>query len=531
MSMKDHCFIGVDVGSASVRAGVFDQQGQRLAFAVRSIDQYHPRPGVVEQSSGQIWQQVCEAIKEAVSHAGIAPESVVSLGFDATCSLVMVDRQGRGISVAEGGEAERDIIMWMDHRAVEEAQAINATGDEALAYVGGEVSVEMELPKALWLKRHCLERYQRAWRLFDLADYLVWRATGVDAASICTLTCKWNYLAHEHRFSTALLQAVGLTDIVEKIPPVILELGRAAGKLSEAAAGQCGLTTAVSVAGGIIDAHAGGLALVGARPEGALALISGTSNCHMLVNPHEIHVPGVWGPYWGAMLPNQWLSEGGQSAAGALVEWTLRQHAAWSLLQRQAAEQGCNEYTLLNQWVASLEQREPLPTRHLHVLSDHYGNRSPRANPHARGAIIGLTLEDGPDALARLYLATLQAIAYGTRHIIEAMNQSGHSIKRVVICGGATKNPLWLREYANVTGCDIEQTAEEDAVTLGAALLGAVAAQHYPTLNDAARALVHPGEIVHTDRRQSAFHKAKYQVYLAMYEDLQRAEQTMRHWR
>ncbi len=121
--MKDHCFIGVDVGSASVRAGVFDQQGQRLAFAVRSITQYHPRPGVVEQSSGQIWQQVCEAIKEAVSHAGIAPESVVSLGFDATCSLVMVDLQGRGISVAEGGEAERDIIMWMDHRAVEEAQA------------------------------------------------------------------------------------------------------------------------------------------------------------------------------------------------------------------------------------------------------------------------------------------------------------------------------------------------------------------------------------------------------------------------
>ncbi len=528
--MNNHCFIGVDVGSASVRAGVFDRQGRRLAFAVRPIDQFHPRPGVVEQSSQQIWLQVCEAIKEAVHEAGVAPASVVSLGFDATCSLVAMDDRGHGISVSENGEAERDIIMWMDHRAVEEAQAINATNDEALAYVGGEVSVEMELPKVLWLKRHFPERYQRAWRLFDLADFLVWRATGADVASVCTLTCKWNYLAHEHRFSASLLQAVGLTDLLEKVPPVILELGQPAGVLSEAAASRCGLTTGVTVAGGIIDAHAGGLALVSSHPEGALAIISGTSNCHMLVNQQEIHVPGVWGPYWGAMLPDYWLSEGGQSAAGALVDWTLRQHAAWPLLQQQAALQQCNEYSLLNRWVASLEQRDPLPTRQLHVLADHYGNRSPRANPHARGAVFGLTLEQGPDALARLYLATLQAIAYGTRHIIDAMNQSGHRITRLMMCGGATKNPLWLREYANVTGCEIELAAEDDVVTLGAALLGAVAARIYPTLTDAALALVKPGEICKADHGQAAFHQAKYQVYLRMYEDLQQAERVMRPW-
>ncbi|NDL64703.1 FGGY-family carbohydrate kinase [Acerihabitans arboris] len=529
--MKDQCFIGVDVGSASVRAGVFDRLGTRLAFAVRPIDQFHPRPDVAEQSSRQIWSQACEAIKDAVGKSGVAPEAVVSLGFDATCSLVVVDSAGEGISVSEQDEAGHDIIMWMDHRAVDEAQAINATGDAALAYVGGEVSVEMELPKALWLKRHFPERYHQAWRLFDLADFLVWRATGVDAASSCTLTCKWNYLAHENRFSDPLLRAVDLEDLLEKVPPVILQLGRPAGPLSSQAARECGLTTAVTVAGGIIDAHAGGLALVATRPEGALALISGTSNCHMLVNRREVHVPGVWGPYWGAMLPGWWLSEGGQSAAGALVEWTLRGHAAWPLLLQQAGERQCTEYELLNLWVVDLERRDPLPTRHLHVLADHHGNRSPRANPLARGAVIGLTLEQGRDALARLYLATLQAIAYGTRHIIEAMNQSGHHITRLLICGGATKNPLWLREYANVTGCDIELSAEDDAVTLGAALLGAVAGGAFPTLTDAARSLVRPGQVIRADARSAAFHQAKYQVYLRLYDDTQRAEDVMRAWR
>ena len=91
--------------------------------------------------------------------------------------------------------------MWMDHRAVAEAAEINATHDPALAYVGGEVSVEMELPKMLWLRRHFPDRHAAARRFFDLADYMVWRATGADVASVCTLTCKWNYLAHEQRFS------------------------------------------------------------------------------------------------------------------------------------------------------------------------------------------------------------------------------------------------------------------------------------------------------------------------------------------
>ncbi len=529
--MSDQCYIGVDVGSASVRAGVFDGRGTRLAFAVRPISQYHPRADVVEQSSAQIWSQTCEAIKEAVAQSGVSPEAIVAMGFDATCSLVAIDESGQGVSVSEQGEDGHDIIMWMDHRAAAEARAINATGDPALAYVGGEVSVEMELPKALWLKRHFPERYRRVWRLFDLADFLVWRATGADVASVCTLTCKWNYLAHEHRFSARLLAAVELEDVVDKVPPAILQLGEPAGRLSADAAARCGLTTGVTVAGGIIDAHAGGLALVGAQPEGALAIISGTSNCHMLVNAREIHVPGVWGPYWGAMLPGLWLSEGGQSAAGALVDWTIRQHACWAELEQQAQRQGCSEYVLLNQWVADLEQRDPLPTRHLHVLADHYGNRSPRANSNARGAAIGLTLEPGRDSLARLYLATLQAIAYGTRHIIEAMNQAGHQITRLQICGGATKNPLWLREYANVTGCDIALPEQDDAVTLGAAVLGAVAAGIYPSISAAASALVRPGATVRADRQFDTFHQAKYQVYLELYDDMQRAADLMAAWR
>ncbi|MDR0379302.1 MAG: FGGY-family carbohydrate kinase [Candidatus Accumulibacter sp.] len=526
--MSNRVFLGIDVGSASVRAGVFDMSGQRLSFADGAIRQFHPKPLFVEQSTTDIWKQTCVVVRKALASAAIDPARVASIGVDATCSLVAVGDGGRPVSVAETGERERDIVMWMDHRADKQTAAINATRDPALAYVGGEVSVEMELPKVLWLKQTFPERYAAARRFFDLADYLVWRLTGADVASVCTLTCKWNYLAHENRFSDTLLAAVGLSDLIEKLPRQVLPPGSAAGPLTPEAATELGLPAGVIVATGIIDAHAGGLALIGANPSGSLAIIGGTSNCHMVVNPKPILVPGVWGPYYGAMLPDWWLGEGGQSAAGALLDWTVRQSDAWPLLERTAQEKGRNTYAELNDWTSELERREKWPTRDLHVLADHHGNRSPRADPQARGVIVGLTLEQGADALSRRYLATLQALAYGTRHIIERMNAAGHCIERIVMCGGGTKNPYWLRENADATGCEIHLVSEEDAVTLGAALLGVVACQAFATLPEAAAALVRPGGSVKPRPATKAFHDAKYAVYLQLYDDMTRCRDAMR---
>lgn len=144
-----------------------------------------------------------------------------------------------GLAVSPCEPSDHNIIMWMDHRAAQETQRINATQDPALRYVGGEVSVEMELPKVLWLKT-IFQPPQSAYRFYDLADFLVSKATACDVAGLCTLTCKWNYLAHEQRFSHSLLDAVELTDLLGKIPSRILPPGAAVGTLSTDAAGRWG---------------------------------------------------------------------------------------------------------------------------------------------------------------------------------------------------------------------------------------------------------------------------------------------------
>jgi FGGY-family pentulose kinase len=511
-------FVGIDVGSASVRAGLYDTAGRRLAFRLRPILQFHPRDLFVEQSSADIWANACAAVREALAEAAVDPARVAAIGVDATCSLVAVGADGASVSVAEDGDPAKDVVMWMDHRAGREAAEINATGDPALAYVGGEVSIEMELPKLLWLKRRFPDRWAEVVRFHDLADHMVWRATGADVASVCTLGCKWNWLAHENRFPEAMLAAVGLDDLLARVPVEVKPLGSLAGRLTAEAAAEMGLPAGIAVATGIIDAHAGGLALVGAAPQGTLALIGGTSNCHMVASPEAVMVPGVWGPYFGAMIPGMWLNEGGQSAAGALIDWTLRRSSGFAALEATATAAGSDVHTRLAERVAALEARDDEPTRHLHVLPDHHGNRSPRADPNARGAIVGLTLEDEADALPRLYLATLQALAYGTRHIVETMNACGHRIERIVMCGGGTKNPLLLREQADALGMPIHLVEDEDAVTLGAGLLAAVASGAFADVAAAARAMVRPGRTIAPNPARRAFHDAKYRVFLTLYD-------------
>jgi D-ribulokinase len=129
--------IGVDVGTANVRAGVFDLSGQLLGVATQDIMVYRSAGGHVEQSSSEIWRAVCMAVRSASSVAGIAAEKIEGVGFDATCSLVVLGADENGLPVGDPQHPDRDIVVWMDHRAVSQAERINAGRHAVLRFVGG----------------------------------------------------------------------------------------------------------------------------------------------------------------------------------------------------------------------------------------------------------------------------------------------------------------------------------------------------------------------------------------------------------
>lgn len=520
--------IGVDVGTGSARAGVFSVvDGARKGLASHPIKMWRPQPEFVEQSSDDIWSAVGIVVREALAQAGIAPELVGGIGFDATCSLVVLGAGDIPLTVSPTGSAEQNVIVWMDHRAISETDAINAGGHDVLKYVGGAISPEMEPPKLQWLKTHLPATWETATKFLDLADFLTYKASGRDVRSLCTNVCKWTYLGHEGRWDTGFLESLGLNDLRITGNP-IRPLGERIGPLSEAAAAYLGLTTHCQVAVGIIDAHAGGVGLLGAADlESSIALIGGTSNCHMAASKDPIFVPGVWGPYFGAMVPGYWLTEGGQSAAGALIDFMIEDSSEWRDLAYRAEEAGTTVYALLNDQAAHLAAKEGLTdiaylTRNLHVLDYHLGNRSPFADPHARGVIDGLPLDHSLELDTRLYVATLQSLAYGTRAIIEALNAQGFTISHIVATGGGTKNPLWLQQHADACGLPITLGKESESVLLGSAVLAAHASGDYPSVTEAMKALGRPGETVSPDPTTRAYHDAKYAVYRDLYESQKR---------
>ncbi|KAA5606290.1 FGGY-family carbohydrate kinase [Roseospira marina] len=512
--------IGVDVGTGSARAGVLDTSGALLGRAERPIEMGQPRPNHAEYDSEQIWTAVCEAVRAVLDTANVPGDRVAGISFDATCSLVVRNRDGGPWCVSTTGETRWDTVVWLDHRAIAEAQVCTDTGHKVLGYIGGVMSPEMEIPKLMWLKRQFSDRWADTGYVFDLTDFLTWKASGSLARSQCTVTCKWTYLAHEDPgWQADFLEQVGVGDLLERgrLPDRATPIGDDLGPLTPEAAAAMGLSTACRVGAGLIDAHAGALGVMGASAgedsiDHHLALIAGTSSCLMALSPHPRPTPGVWGPYDGAVVPGRWLNEGGQSVTGALLDHVIRLHGAGG------EPNGALHARICERIAALRESGGPDLAARLHVLPDFHGNRSPLADPHALGVISGLDLDSSFDSLCRLYWRTAVAIALGVRHILEALNACGYSIDTLHVTGGHLKNPVLMELYADATGCTVIEPQTDDAVLLGTAMVAAKAAGLFPTLAAAAQAMQAGARTRAPNPAARARFDRDYAVFLRMHE-------------
>ena len=523
-------FVGIDVGTSSARAGIFDENGSLLATARHPITVWHEAGSVVEQSSSEIWVACAASVRAAMAEAALPASAIKGIGFDATCSLVVVDVAGNPLTVSASGDIRRNVIVWMDHRAIAEARRVNETRDDVLRYVGGSVSPEMEIPKLLWLKRHLPSTYHLAGHFFDLADYLSFRATGSTSRSICTLACKWNYLAHEQRWSGSYFERIGLGDLASdkyaRIGDEIFAPGTPLGTgLTKSAAHDFGLLEGTPVGASLIDAHAGGVGTIGGRGKPGepvdvcrrLAYIMGTSACIMATTREPCFVPGVWGPYYSGMVPGFWLNEGGQSAAGAAIDHLVRSHPAYDETVAAARAAGMEALEFLERRivsrVASLGEAALL-ARDIHVLPEFLGNRSPFADPDARAVVAGMDLDVDIGSMERLFVAGLCGLAYGLADVVESFRSHGVESDMMVISGGAGRSPLVRQIMADTTGLNIAVPKTQEPVLLGAAMLGAVAAKSRGSIGEAMASMSAIGRLSEPPAPAMAdFHRTKRKVH------------------
>ena len=502
--------LGIDAGTESVRAGIFDPRGACLAYGTAANANIHSHPGWAEQSIACWEDNLVAAIREALASSGVKASDIRGIGLDGTsCTVIFLDERGRPL---------RDAIMWMDVRAAREAAEVAASGDDALEYVGfSNVSAEWFPCKALWVKRHEPEVYRQARTVFEHTDWLAFRLTGKATLNINTATIRWFYNSRRGGFPGSLYRKIGLEDVFEKLPDRVLALGEIVGELSSEMAEKTGLPEGVPVAAGGADAYMGVIGVNALRP-GSLALITGSSQLQIGISDVELHAKGLFGSFPDAILPGAQVVEAGQISTGSILNWFTSQFVNRDIVC-EAEKRDCPVYEVLGEQAARL----PPGSEGLVVLEHWQGNRTPWVDSSSRGVIRGLTLIHTP---AHLFRAIMEGVAYGTAVILQRMEQERMPVEQIIACGGATKSELWMQIMADATGKRITIPAEQEAVSLGSAIAGMVAAGMYPSLQAAADATVRTARTVQPVPERTESYREYIRQYAATYESL--AEESRR---
>jgi ribulokinase len=494
--------LGLDVGTQSVRAALIDGRGRTAAFATAPIETTYPRPAWAEQDPSQWWTAAVDATRKALDRGGIPADHVAGIGLDCTaCTVVACDAAGTPL---------RPALLWMDQRSAREADDISATEDPVLRYVSGRVSPEWMLPKALWLRRHEPETYRRADRIVECTNWFMYRLTGEWTLSLNHAAVKWNYARPDGGWPLAMMAAVGLDDLPAKWPERIVPLDRGEGKLSRPAAEALGLRPGTPVAQGGIDAYLGMLGL-GATGPGDVAVIVGSSTCHLAQSRRGVFGSGASGCFPDATVEGLYTLEAGQTATGSILDWYRRHFAGRE--QAIAEARGVGVYEVLDEQAAAV----PPGADGLLARDDWQGNRSPFKNPHARGALVGLTLAHGP---GHLFRALYEATACGTRHILDDAAAHGLEVGRIVVGGGGARSGLWLQIHADVLGRPIHLTRDPESCALGSAMAAAIAAGLYPDFDAAAAAMVATARVVEPDPANRAVYDDLFARYVQLYRSL-----------
>lgn len=497
--------LGIDVGTQSLRAALVNPRGGTVGVGVAPLDTAYPRPTWAEQDPDQWWAAAREAVGLALKSAGAGADRVAGIGLDSTACTVVACR--------DDGTPLRPCLLWMDQRSHAEAAAIAATGGPALRYVSGRVSPEWMLPKALWLKRHEPETYAAAGRIVECTNWFMFKLTDEWTLSLNHCAVKWNYARPEGGWPLAMMEAVGLGDLPGKWPERIEPLGAGGASLCRAAAEHLGLAAGTPVAQGGIDAYLGMIGL-GATSGGDVAVIVGSSTCHLAQSEAGVFGSGAAGCYPDATVEGLYTLEAGQTATGSILDW-FRRHFAGD--QRAEAEaRGVNIYEVLDAQAAAV----PPGADGLVVRDDWQGNRSPYKDPAARGAIVGLSLAHGP---GHIFRALYEATACGTRQILDDAVAHGLDVRRIVAGGGGARSALWMQIQADVLQRPIHLPRDPESCALGSAMTAAVAAGIYADLDAAADAMVAVDRVVEPDRRNAAVYDELTGRYVRLYEALRDA--------
>jgi sugar (pentulose or hexulose) kinase len=515
--------LGIDLGTTGVRAALLDRTGRTLA---RCDQGYGSSSGRIDLVAGEAEVAVflnaaSRVVGEVMESTGLEASSVQGLGISAMAP--------DAVAVDVRGQALMPCILWMDRRAVSEAEEVRRTiGEQRIFRLSGNpIDPYYGLIKTLWIKNNLPDVYRKAEKVLSLKDYLVGRLTGtlvtdVSHAGLFGI----GYDIRDNSWNSDLLGELGLDP--EKLPDPLAS-DQIAGTLTAEAASLFGLKRGTPVAAGTVDSAAGYLAC-GCRENGQSAMTLGSSSCWGIYTETDVWPKGMnitkapWNPH--GYLINASLAAGGivldwlrglffsaggiaEGTAGRTIGGTARRGSPSQTYPGQT-----NEEAARNQALEEQAARVPIGCGGLLTLPHFLGERAPLWDPHARGVLFGLHPGHRP---ADLFRSAMEGIALSLYRDKLLLERAGVAVDRhVPVTGGSARSRLFRRILADALDSTVAYIGDERGSDYGAAWLAGRASGVF----DGYAKLGEENRFVDTVEPDPAAHGRYVQIYQQIYRDL-----------
>lgn len=461
----DSLFLGIDIGTTGVKVLAIDEQGRVVAQAVREYPLYVPRSGWAEQDPEDWYRGTCEAVADILKK-GISAAQIKGVGLTGQMhGSVFLDNQGRVI---------REAIIWCDQRTAAECEQITAAVGEKklIKLVSNPALAGFTAPKILWLRNNEPEHYSRVAKVLLPKDYVGWRLTGVFATDVSDASGMLLLDVVNRRWSSDMLAAL---DIPAAWLAEVFESPEVVGTINAKGASEMGLLAGTPVVAGAGDNAAGAVGN-GIITPGMATVSLGTSGVVFTPSPSPaVDEAGRLHTFCHA-VPGQWHLMGVTLAAGGSLRW-FRDYFS-DAETSVAGLTNRDPYELLNDAADQI----PAGSEGLLFLPYLSGERTPHADPLARGVFVGISLRHHKGHFVR---AIMEGVAFSQKDSVEIMSQLGIALHDLRITGGGARSPVWQQVLADVFGLPLNVMEHSEGPSYGAALLGAVGAGRWGSVEDA----------------------------------------------
>jgi xylulokinase len=499
--MSGHLTLGIDIGTTNVKATVLNTStGKEVASGFQEHPLFLPRPGYAEQEGDNYWKAVVSSIRQCLA-TGVDGGDIAGIALSGLVGVMLpIDINGAPV---------RPGMIWMDSRSEEECQDIrDRVGEDKINWNNGNrIAPWFVEPKALWMKKHEPQNYEKTYKFLSPTGYCTYRLCGEYSINTGDAGLFYPYEYQKEKWNPEIADGIGIP--LEKYPKIYRSY-EVVGHITAKGAEETGLKAGTVVAAGGTDISSAALGCGVVQPGKAYYSMGTGSNLGIMI-PTEQRVEEYKILKWPHVIPGLTMFDGPMAFTGASLKW-FRDTLADP--ERAYAEQtDTNVFAVLD-----LQAMKVAPGSGGLLYLPYLGNTlSPNWNSNAKGVFFGITLATDRNQIIR---ALMEGVAYDLYSNVKTALAAGVTIDKLILNGGPTKSALWNSITANVLGLPLETTNIGEAAPLGDAIIAGVAAGLYKDMAEPIGDMVKVTSSIEPDPKVHEMYEEFYAIWRRIYRNL-----------